>query len=262
MNQTERLHFLILELLKENPKYSEVQIPAETSEKKQLLRSLFNVRPAMSANDKFIRIHNEYLQEEIKTKGITDIDKLKPITDNLYLWQGDITTLQCDAIVNAANSGMLGCFVPGHACIDNAIHTFAGVQLRQECNDIMQRQGKEEPTGKAKITSAYNLPSKHIIHTVGPIVSGKLTDHDRTLLEDCYRSCLEIAVQNNLNIIAFCCISTGMFGFPPQEAAEIAVATVNEFLDNSKIKVVFNVFYNKDFKIYSNLLNNHFGKII
>ena len=201
-------------------------------------------------------MQDEYLQEKITKKGIVDINNLNPIQKGIYLWQGDITTLRCDAIVNAANSAMTGCYVPNHRCIDNAIHSFAGVELRLECDEIMNRQGHGEPTGQAKITNAYNLPCKYIIHTVGPIISYKLTSEDCELLASCYRSCLNLAAKNNLESIAFCCISTGEFHFPNDKAAQIAIKTVEEFMkkDTSVKKVIFNVFKDMDKEIYRELL--------
>ena len=244
MNQNERRIFLIQELLKENKRYEDMEIPQDFEEQRELLRALMNVRIAKNVDDEFIKVQDEYLKEEIKRKGIVDIDDLKPIKDGIYLWQGDITTLRCDAIVNAANSGMTGCYVPNHRCIDNCIHSFAGVQLRLECDEIMTKQGYSESTGQAKITNSYNLPCKYIIHTVGPIINGKLTSEDCDLLESCYKSCLELAVKNNLDSIAFCCISTGEFHFPNDKAAQIAVKTVEEFMkkETSLKKVIFNVF--------------------
>ena len=201
-------------------------------------------------------MQDEYLKEEINKKGIVDINNVNPIQKGIYLWQGDITTLRCDAIVNAANSAMTGCYVPNHRCIDNAIHSFAGVELRLECDEIMNRQGHGEPTGQAKITNAYNLPCKYIIHTVGPIISYKLTSEDCELLANCYRSCLNLAAKNNLESIAFCCISTGEFHFPNDKAAQIAIKTVEEFMkkDTSVKKVIFNVFKDMDKEIYRELL--------
>lgn len=201
-------------------------------------------------------MQDEYLKEEINKKGIVDINNLNPIQKGIYLWQGDITTLRCDAIVNAANSAMTGCYVPNHRCIDNAIHSFAGVELRLECDEIMNRQGHGEPTGQAKITNAYNLPCKYIIHTVGPIISYKLTSEDCELLANCYRSCLNLAAKNNLESIAFCCISTGEFHFPNDKAAQIAIKTVEEFMkkDTSVKKVIFNVFKDMDKEIYREIL--------
>ena len=233
-----------------------MEIPQDFEEQRALLRALMNVRIAKNVDDEFIKVQDEYLKEEIKRKGIVDIDDLKPIKDGIYLWQGDITTLRCDAIVNAANSGMTGCYVPNHGCIDNCIHSFAGVQLRLECDEIMTKQGYSEPTGQAKITNSYNLPCKYIIHTVGPIINGKLTSEDCDLLESCYKSCLELAVKNNLDSIAFCCISTGEFHFPNDKAAQIAVKTVEEFMkkETSLKKVIFNVFKDMDKEIYRKLL--------
>ena len=256
MNQNERRIFLIQELLKENKRYEDMEIPQDFEEQRALLRALMNVRIPKGINDEFIKVQDEYLQEETKRKGIVDIDDLKPIKDGIYLWQGDITTLRCDAIVNAANSGMTGCYVPNHRCIDNCIHSFAGVQLRLECDEIMTKQGYSEPTGQAKITKSYNLPCKYIIHTVGPIINGKLTSEDCDLLESCYKSCLELAVKNNLDSIAFCCISTGEFHFPNDKAAQIAVKTVEEFMkkETSLKKVIFNVFKDMDKEIYRKLL--------
>lgn len=233
-----------------------MEIPQDFEEQRELLRALMNVRIAKNVDDEFIKVQDEYLKEETKRKGIVDIDDLKPIKDGIYLWQGDITTLRCDAIVNAANSGMTGCYVPNHRCIDNCIHSFAGVQLRLECDEIMTKQGYSEPTGQAKITNSYNLPCKYIIHTVGPIINGKLTSEDCDLLESCYKSCLELAAKNNLDSIAFCCISTGEFHFPNDKAAQIAVKTVEEFMkkETSLKKVIFNVFKDMDKKIYERLL--------
>lgn len=256
MAQTERRKYLIAALLKEQPQYSEIENPTSEQEQKILLRSLFNIRMPLPATDEFLTIQDTYLQEEVRQKGITSVADLQPIQPGVYLWQGDITTLKCDAIVNAANSQMLGCFCPNHGCIDNAIHTFAGVQLRLACAELMKKQGHEEETGKAKITPAFNLPSNYIIHTVGPIVHGWLTKKDKQQLADCYRSCLELAEQNNLKSIAFCCISTGEFRFPNDKAAEIAIQTVKDYKKKtqSKIEVIFNVFKELDYNIYRELL--------
>ena len=256
MTQDERRIYLIKELLAEQPRYKDMPIPQDISEQKQLLRSLFNIRTAKGISEDFLVVQDEYLSEETAAKGITDIAELSPISDGIYLWQGDITTLRCDAIVNAANSGMTGCYVPCHACIDNCIHTYAGVQLRLECARLMNEQGHPEKTGTAKITSAYNLPCKYVIHTVGPIISGGVTKRDNELLSSCYRSCLELAEKYGAESIAFCCISTGEFHFPNNKAAEIAVQTVREYKkqENSKIEVIFNVFKDIDFQIYQDLL--------
>ena len=233
-----------------------MDIPSDEYNQKRLLRSLFNVRMPAPVSEDFLRVQDEYLQEEAARKGITDIADLEPVQKGIYLWQGDITTLKCDAIVNAANSQMLGCFNPCHGCIDNAIHTYAGVQLRNACYELMTAQGHEEPTGQAKITRAYNLPCQYVIHTVGPIVSGKLTARDCEMLKSCYLSCLKVAEENDVNSIAFCCISTGVFGFPQNEAAQIAVQTVRDYKEkhNSDIKVIFNVFKNEDLAIYKKVL--------
>lgn len=256
MTQQQRRLYLIQELLKEQPQYQGMEIPQEEQGQKQLLRSLFNIRLPRSAGAEFLAVQDAYLQEEIRRKGITRLDDLQPVQEGIYLWQGDITTLACDGIVNAANSQMLGCFVPCHRCIDNAIHTFAGIQLRLACAELMKRQGREEETGKAKITPAFNLPCRYVLHTVGPIVGGRLTQRDKDLLVSCYRSCLELAEQNQLKSIAFCCISTGEFHFPNEKAAEIAIETVKSYREdtNSKMEVVFNVFKETDLNIYRKLL--------
>ena len=188
MTQAEKREYLITELLKELPEYKGIKIPTNETEQKKLLRSLFNRRLPLPVSDDFLAIQDGYLQEEIRQKGITNLDDLEPVEPDIYLWQGDITTLACDAVVNAANSEMLGCFCPCHGCIDNAIHTFAGIQLRLKCAEIRNEQGHKEETGKAKITPGYNLPCKYILHTVGPIVSGKPTRQDCDLLASCYRS--------------------------------------------------------------------------
>lgn len=254
MNRSERLLFLIKYLLAELPDGDSVQLPENDGERFRLFRSLVNIRPPKPAEKEFFAVQDEFLRDEIAAAGITDIADLKPIRGNIYLWQGDITTLKCGAVVNAANSAMTGCWQPCHMCIDNAIHTFAGVQLRKECAEIMAAQGFPEPTGQAKITSAYNLPSEYVIHTVGPIVEGSLTEKHCRQLESCYRSCLEIAAENNIDSIAFCCVSTGVFGFPNKKAAEIALKTVENFLKTHEIKVIFNVFLDKDYDIYKKLL--------
>ena len=256
MTQDDRRKYLIAELLKEQPEYSNIPVPISKTEEKQLLRALFNVRLPLPTGDDFLRVQDAYLQEEIAQKGITSTDDLEPIKPDIYLWQGDITTLKCDAIVNAANAGMTGCYIPDHRCIDNAIHTFSGVELRLACAELMEQQGYPEPTGRAKITPAFNLPCRYVLHTVGPIISGHVTKEDKELLASCYRSCLELAAKNGLESVAFCCISTGEFHFPNEQAAEIAVATVKEFLkkQTSVKKVIFNVFKDLDKAIYEKLL--------
>ena len=245
---------LIEYLLNENSSYRDIAVPTDEKEQFRLYRSLVNIRPAVKASAEYLEAEDKFLQKLTAEKGITDIVDLKPAGKNIYLWQGDITTLKCDAIVNAANSGMTGCYHPCHNCIDNCIHTFAGVRLRLKCAEIMNLQGHEEPTGKAKITPAYNLPCRYVIHTVGPIVQGGLTEKHRELLKSCYESCLELAVANGIKSIAFCCISTGVFGFPRDKAAEIAVQTVREFLKTHDTEVIFNVFKDTDYEIYRKLL--------
>ena len=249
------LKTLIEYLLQENSEYSGITIPESEQEQFQFYRSLVNIRPAMPVSPDYLDAENKFLKDLTVKKGITDIADLQPVEDNIYLWQGDITTLKCGAIVNAGNSGLTGCYQPCHNCIDNCIHTFAGVKLRLECAEIMRKQGHDEPTGQAKITSAYNLPCDYVIHTVGPIVHYRLTDKHCELLQNCYQSCLETAVKNNIDSIAFCCISTGVFGFPKQEASEIAVKTVREFIKNNNIKVIFNVFGDDDYEIYQRLFS-------
>lgn len=251
-----KLDFLINYLLSE--RNENFEIPENENEKFLLYRSLVNTRPAMPASEEFLRAEDEFLTNFIKNKGITNFENLTPIKDKIYLWKGDITTLKCGAVVNAANSGMTGCYQPCHNCIDNCIHTFAGVRLRYKCNEIMHAQGHEEPTGQAKITPAYNLPCEYVIHTVGPVVQGKLTEKHCNLLENCYKNCLKIAVENEIKSIAFCCISTGVFGFPQEKAAEIAVKTTENFLEIYKnIEVIFNVFTEKDCEIYRRLLGKN-----
>lgn len=228
----------------------------DESAQKRLLRALFNVRPPRAADPAFLRIQDDYLRVEIEKKGITDYRSLSPVEDGLYLWRGDITTLKCDAIVNAANSRLLGCFCPNHGCVDNAIHTFAGVQLRAACAELMRRQGQEEAPGRAKLTPAFNLPSRYILHTVGPCPRGVPSANDKRLLAVCYRACLSLAEEYGLSSVAFCCISTGEFGFPRDEAAEIAVRTVRDCLarTNGSIEVIFNVFQPEDHDLYRRLL--------
>jgi len=256
MDQKERRIYLTNYLLKEEGYKDE--IPKDEFSQRRLLRSLLNVREPKPISDEFLKIQDEYLREEALLKGITDAESLDYV-DDLTVWQGDISTLKIDGIVNAANSQMLGCFCPCHSCIDNVIHTFAGVQLRWECFKIMQAQGREEPTGKAKITKAYNLPCKYVLHTVGPIVDGRLNEKHKQDLASCYESCLDLADKNGLKSLAFCCISTGVFSFPNDEASKIAVKTVKDYKakTNSKIKIVFNVFKDIDYELYTRLLSRN-----
>lgn len=255
MTQDERLDKLICYLLREKAEYKTIPIPDSAADKRRLLRSLMNVRPPAPVSEDFLKVQDEYLQGVLAEKQVIRTADLTPVQPGLYLWQGDITTLAVDAIVNAANSAMLGCFVPCHGCIDNAIHSAAGVQLRLECARIMAQQA-EEPTGRAKITRAYNLPCRYVLHTVGPIIDGRVTKQDRELLASCYRSCLELAATYGLKSIAFCCISTGEFHFPNELAAEIAIRTVKDYQQQNpnRMEVIFNVFKDCDYEIYKKLL--------
>ncbi|MDE6259363.1 MAG: protein-ADP-ribose hydrolase [Oscillospiraceae bacterium] len=260
MSRLERIQSLNRLLLNEMPEYrgQAVRFPAEETAQRRLLRSLMNVRPPMPLQEDFLAAQDELLSEEREEKGVVEADAL-PATaahPQIAVWQGDITRLRTDAIVNAANSALLGCFHPCHGCIDNAIHSAAGIQLRNECSQIMRAQNCPEPNGKAKLTRGYNLPARYVLHTVGPIIYGRVTDQDREELASCYRSCLELAAEKGLETVAFCCISTGEFRFPNREAAEIAVKTVITFLQTptSIRKVIFNVFKDIDAEIYRELL--------
>ena len=267
MTQEERRIYLIHELQKQMPEYAGYPVPEDEQEAFNLFRALCNVRMPGPVSEEFLKIQDEYLQEEIKKKGITEIDGLKPVSsdERLYLWQGDITTLKCDAIVNAANSQMLGCFQPLHNCIDNIENTFAGVQLRnymaQQMDRMRQKYGEdyEQPTAVPMISPAFNLPAKYIVHVVGPIVYPTLQQKHKKQLAQCYRSCLDLAAENGCENIAFCCISTGVFMFPQDKAAEIAVKTVKQWLQDHPgscmKRVIFNVFKDSDLRIYRNLLS-------
>lgn len=256
MTHEEKRLYLIKSLLSEQKRYADIAVPSDTQGQKDLLRSLMNVRMPSPLSDEYIKTESEYLKEETERKGVTHFCDLPPVLNGIYLWQGDITTLDCDAIVNAANSAMLGCFQPLHNCIDNCIHTYAGLRLRNACAEIMKKQGHEEETGGAKITPAFNLPCRYVIHTVGPIVHGVLNRHHEEQLASCYTSCLKLAEEKGCKSIAFCCISTGVFGFPQRRAAEIAVKTVKEYKADCKsdIGVIFNVFKNEDYGFYRELL--------
>ena len=262
MNQSERRIYLIKRLLEERSDCVGMQIPSGSEDQRRLLRSLMNVRMPGVIDADFLKIQDEYLTQVNSEKGIVKLEDIPEIQKDIYVWRGDITRLAVSAIVNAANSGMTGCYVPCHNCIDNCIHTFAGVQLRNKCGEIVEAQGHEEATGQAKITPAYNLPCKYVIHTVGPIVQGRLTAEHEHLLGSCYRNCLELADKNGAESIAFCCISTGVFMFPNERAAEIAVETVRTYRceAGSRIKVVFNVFKEEDERIYRKLLNKKVKK--
>ena len=272
MTQKERRTYLITELLKEDMGSAGFKlglvprneggfvIPDDEKSQRGILRALMNIRGPYSISTDFLKTQDEYLQQVNKDRGITDIADLSPTERNpkLYLWQGDITTLKVDGIVNAANSQLLGCFAPLHACIDNCIHTFAGIQLRLACNEIMKKQGHEEGTGLCKITPAFNLPSRYVLHTVGPIITTVVSAREKIQLASCYKNCLETAAENQLESLAFCCISTGVFRFPAELAAQIAVETVEKWLsenpESTVKKVIFNVFGNKDLEIYKKVL--------
>lgn len=265
MTREERVDCLIAYLKKENSGYDTLQEPYDYEGKRRLLRSLMNVRFPMEISEEYVVMQDALLREEAEEKGIVEPEDISPIgelypcttiknVEKMSLWRGDITRLSVDAIVNAANSQLLGCFVPCHGCIDNVIHSAAGVELRNECAQIMELQGHEEPTGKAKITKGYNLPAKHVIHTVGPIVGMEVTKKQKEELKSCYVSCLKLAEKNGLKSIAFCCISTGEFHFPNKLAAQIAVETVDQYLSGSNLeRVIFNVFKEEDEHIYRKL---------
>ena len=259
MTQQERLRYLLEGLVAEYKERNNEHLDIPVSEEEQftLFRSLCNIRPAGGMSLEWMKIESEYLNILAHEKGIVTINDMKEREPQIYLWQGDITRLSVDAIVNAANNKLLGCFAPNHKCIDNEIHTFAGIELRMECARMTKYMEMPEKTGVARMTYGYNLPAKHVIHTVGPIIYGEVTDKERRELASCYRSCLQLANAYNLHSIAFCCISTGEFRFPNEEVAQIAVHTVRTYLkeSNSKIKVVFNVFKDIDYDIYDKLLS-------
>ncbi|MCQ2970817.1 MAG: protein-ADP-ribose hydrolase [archaeon] len=253
MNTEEQLNFLINYLINERDEL--IEVPPNFIEKRNLLRALMNIRMPNEVSSEFLNVQDDFLTAETFNKYLTSVDDIAEVKGKLMLWQGDISTLKVDAIVNAANSKLLGCFVPLHNCIDNVIHSAAGIQLRDECNTIMKIQGKDEEVGKAKITGAYNLPSKYVIHTVGPTIPQgfKPSNYDCESLANCYKSCLEVADYNNLDSIAFCCISTGVFNFPHELASKIAIGTVDEYLKSNETSlkhVIFNVFTDSDYLIY------------
>lgn len=257
MTQEQRLDCLIDTLKAEDGQYRELRVPENPQEKRHLLRGLLNLRPPRPVSKDFLAVQDAYLQGERDRWGAVPIGEAEPTGhERLFIWQGDITRLAADAIVNAANSALLGCFIPCHGCIDNAIHSAAGVQLRLACHELMQKQGEAEPTGTAKITPGYNLPAPYVLHTVGPIINGPLTEGDRAMLAKCYHSCLALAAPHKLESIAFCCISTGEFRFPQKEAAEIAVQTVLNHIQEAAFpkKVIFNVFKDPDYSLYKRIL--------
>lgn len=234
----------------------EVAPTLDEKQKTDYFRALCNVRPPMPVSAEFLSLQDEYLTERKNERGVVDVKNLV-YTDDISLLMGDITTLNADAIINAANSAMLGCFHPLHNCIDNAIHSAAGVQVRLDCNDIMK--GSEAENGEVIVTKAYNLPSKFIFHTVGPIVSGRITAENREDLKKCYENCLAKADEMKLNSIAFCCISTGVFGYPKEEAALLAVKVVREYKEQiaSNIRVIFDVFTEEDYELYRRILEKN-----
>lgn len=257
MTKEQLVDELLNYFINEDKYLQKYEIPSNYTEKRLFLRGIVNLRPPKPLSEDILKLEDKLLQLELKDKKITNINEIKPQEQNICLWQGDITTLKIDAIVNAANSAMLGCFIPNHHCIDNAIHTFAGIRLRLECQAIMQ--GKKLETGKAKITKAYNLPSNYVIHTVGPIIQDKLMAQAINDLKNCYVNCLELARKNNIKTIAFPAISTGIFHFPKEKASEIAVTTVKNYFQkypNAFDKAVFNVFTKEDYDYYDRLLKN------
>lgn len=245
------LNAYLLNLLQVNA----TDVPEDFAAQRKLLRALMNICPPCELDENFLRLQDELLSAEVRERGIVKISDIPNVDANIKIWRGDITRLEVDAIVNAANEKLLGCFVPLHGCIDNAIHSAAGLQLRNACNELMTAQGHDEPTGCAKITSAFNLPSKFVLHTVGPIIPVNRVPNiaEENLLANCYESCLKLAAEKNLASVAFCCISTGEFHFPPKRAAEIAVATVKNFLATNELEIIFNVFIERDEKIYREL---------
>ena len=253
INSEEQLDFLINYLIEERNEI--IDVPDDYSDKRNLFRALMNVRMPHEVSDEFLKVQNEFLTQETLSKNLTSVDEIEEAKGKIMLWQGDITTLKVDAIVNAANSKLLGCFIPLHNCIDNVIHSASGVQLRDECNRMMKEQGYDEEVGKAKLTDAYNLPSKYVIHTVGPAIpqGSEPSDEDCDKLASCYKSCLAIADENGLESIAFCSISTGVFNFPQVLACKIAVKTVEDYLkaNESGLKhVIFDVFSDSSYSIY------------
>ena len=261
--QEQRLDKLVEAFKEDSVQYKDLRTPADTDDKRRILRSLMNIRMPGKMDDSILAIQDEYLQERIRENGIVELKDIPIVKDSMSIWQGDITRLSVDAIVNAANSQMLGCFVPMHTCIDNCIHTFAGVQLRAECDrqmtQLRARYGRdyEQPTAVPMLTDGYNLPAKKVVHVVGPIVEYRLTPALERDLADCYRNTLDLCAENDLRSVAFCCISTGVFRFPNKRAAEIAVGTVSKWLNEHRgqiDRVIFNVFKDEDKKYYEELL--------
>ncbi|MFN2927354.1 protein-ADP-ribose hydrolase [Lachnospiraceae bacterium YH-ros2228] len=263
MTQNQRLDYLVEKFKTDSVQYEDLKTPKDTEGKRRILRSLMNIRMPRRMDESVLRVQDDYLKERIRENGVVELSDIPVIRGGLSIWQGDITRLAVDAIVNAANSQMLGCFVPMHTCIDNCIHTFAGVQLREECsrqmNQLRERYGRdyEQPTAVPMLTDAYNLPAKRVIHIVGPIVQYELTPELEKDLEDCYLNTLDMCLDHNLRSVAFCCISTGVFHFPNKRAAEIAVSTVDSWLSQhpgAMERVIFNVFKDEDKKYYEELI--------
>jgi len=275
MTDEQVLDALLQELLAESEETQKMQVPVDYAGKRNLLRALMNIRPPRPVGAGVLAMQDQILSSEREAKTLTDpysLPTLKdefeqfdfPLSERLVLWKGDITSLKAGAIVNAANSKLLGCFHPLHKCIDNVIHSAAGMQLRLECHEIMEKQGYDEPVGQAKITGAYNLPCKYVLHTVGPMIEGEVTDQDVSLLKSCYTACLDLA-RDHLDIrsLAFCCISTGVFRFPKPLAARVAVSSVCQWLQEtpgSIDRVIFNVFTQDDYDEYSVLFRQGFIK--
>ena len=253
-----RLNAYLLNLLQVDAS----DVPEDFAAQRKLFRALMNICPPCELDENFLQLQDELLSAEVRERGIVKLSDIPNVDEHIKLWRGDITRLEVDAIVNAANEKLLGCFVPLHGCIDNAIHSAAGLQLRNACNEIMSAQGHDEPTGHAEITPAFNLPSKFVLHTVGPIIAldRQPTVAEENLLTDCYDACLTLAAEKNLRSVALCCISTGEFHFPPRRAAELAVAAVKKFLSTNALEIVFNVFTARDEKIYRELLKNHYDE--
>ena len=268
MTQNERLNLLVEEFKEDSVQYRNLETPGDTEGKKRILRSLMNIRMPKMMSASVLRVQDEYLQGRIRENGIVSLNEIPTIAENgsrhafadkLSIWQGDITRLAVDAIVNAANSQMLGCFVPMHTCIDNCIHTFAGIQLRAECDRQMKKlraeygPDYEQPTAIPMLTDGYNLPAKKVVHIVGPIVQGRLTKDLEQDLADCYKNTLDLCLENEIRSVAFCCISTGVFRFPNKRAAEIAVRTVTDWMNDHPTvmeRVIFNVFKDEDKAYY------------
>ncbi len=263
MKQDERLDLLIKTFREESKEYGDIILPKDREGKRRILRSLMNVRMPRELAAEVLKVQDEYLLERAIEKGVVQFSDIPIVRDGLSVWQGDITRLAVDAIVNAANSQMLGCFIPMHTCIDNCIHTYAGVGLREECNRQMEalrlKYGRnyEQPTAIPMLTEAYNLPARKVIHVVGPIVMDKLTPDLENDLSDCYKNVLDMCRDNGLKSVAFCCISTGVFNFPNERAAEIAVKTVDDWMKENPgriERVIFNVFKEIDKAIYERVV--------